>query len=232
MYIKTASFYDDLYSFKDFEAMAQKLEQFIQEYRSGCENVLEVACGTGQFLRRLLKKYRVEGVDISADMLSVAAGYCPGVPLHQADMVEFDAGRRFDVVACLFSSIAYVGTLERMRRAVEKMAAHLNPQGVLLIEPFFTPETCWNHDIRLNVHDGPDRKIAWMYVTEVVGKLAVAEIHYLIGERTGVEHFTERHELGLFTDAEYREALERLGLDVHYDSTGACGRGMYIGVSP
>lgn len=230
MYTKTAKFYDDLYSFKDFEPMARKLERIIEHYHPDCQSVLEVACGTGQFLKRLQRKYQVVGVDINPDMLSVAATQCPGVPLHQADMVEFDIGRRFDVIACLFSSIAYVGTVERLRRAVERMVAHLNPQGVLLIEPFFTPETCWNHDLRLNVYDGPERKIAWMYLTEVVGKLAVSEVHYLIGERTGVEHLTERHEFGLFTDGEYREALERLGLDVHYDRSGACGRGMYIGV--
>jgi SAM-dependent methyltransferase len=231
MYSKTGKFLDEIYGFKDYESMARRLDEFICEYRPSAKSFLEVACGTGQFLRKLRQKYRVEGVDINSEALKVAAAHCPGVPFHEADMVDFEIPRRFDVIACLFSAIAYVQTVERMQHAVGRMACHLNPKGILLLEPFFTPETFWNHDLRLNVHDGPDRKVAWMYVSEVQGKLAVTDIHYLVGERTGVEHFTERHELGLFTDSEYREAMERVGLDVSYDPAGVYGRGMYIGTA-
>ena len=70
-----------------------------------------------------------------------------------------------------------------------------------------------------------------MYLTQVQGTLAVADIHYLVGCSTGVKHFTERHELGLFTDAEYRDAMERVGLNVSYETEGVYGRGIYIGVS-
>jgi SAM-dependent methyltransferase len=229
MFSKTGRFLDEVYGFKDYESMALRLDELICKFQPLTESFLEVACGTGQFLRKLKQKYRVEGLDINSEALEVAATHCPEVPFHRADMVDFAIPRRFDVIACLFSSIAYVQTVARMTRAVERMAAHLNRDGVLLLEPYFSPETCWDHDLRLNVHDGKDRKVAWMYVSEVKGKLAVFDVHYLVGERTGVQHFIERHELGLFTDAEYREALKRAGLTVSYDPAGVYGRGMYIG---
>lgn len=229
MYDKTARIYDDLYSFKDFESMSRHLDEIIVRHRPHAATLLDIACGTGRFLRHLMNRYRVEGLDINREMLEMAAEHCPGVPFHAADMSEFAITGRFDVIICLFSSIAYVRTIERMQRAVARMTSHLNPEGMLLIEPYFSPETCWDGDLRLNIHDAKDRKIAWMYVTEVKDKLAVADVHYLVGERSGVEHFTERHELGLFTDSEYREAMERTGLTVSYDSAGIYGRGMYIG---
>jgi SAM-dependent methyltransferase len=232
MYTKTARIYDDLYSFKDYPAMARHLIEIIDTYHPGAESVLEVACGTGQFLRYLRQRFHVEGLDINPDMLEVAAEYCPEIPLHHFDMVDFSIAHRFDVIACLFSSIAYVKTVERMQCAIVQMTRHLNTGGLLLVEPYFTPETCWKDDLRLNVSDRPDLKIAWMYLTEVHGKLAVADIHYLVGRSTGVEHLTERHELGLFTDTEYRDAMERVGLNVSYDATGVSGRGLYIGISP
>jgi hypothetical protein len=51
----------------------------------------------------------------------------------------------------------------------------------------------------------------------------------MVGTPAGVETFTERHEMGLFTDDQYRHALERAGLTVEYDPVGPCGRGMFVG---
>ena len=229
MYHRSAELYDDLYSFKNYDEMSQRLDDIVQQYRPNAQSLLEVACGTGQFLRRLQKKYLVEGVDLSSDMLRVAALHCPGVHLHQADMFDFSIPNRFDAVACLFSSISYATTFQRLQCAVEKMTEHLNPSGVLLIEPFFTPENCWDRSMRLISYDGEDRKVARMYVTRVEGKVAIADFHFLVGEPTGVEHFVERHEFGLFTDEQYRKAVENVGLSVAYDPFGLYGRGMYIG---
>src|SRR3712207_7289123 len=42
----------------------------------------------------------------------------PDVRFHQGDMTDFDLGRRFDVVVCLFSAIGYVLTEERLRQTL------------------------------------------------------------------------------------------------------------------
>lgn len=231
MYTKTARFYNDLYSFKDYTAMAQKLREIIHQYRPQARSVLDVACGTGRTLQYLRDDFHVEGLDINPEMLKLATEHCPGISFHNSDMVDFSIAHGFDVVVCLFSSIAYVRTAERMQRAITQMTRHLNSGGLLLVEPFFTPETCFKSDLRLNVSELPDLKIAWMYLSEVHGKIAVADIHYLVGQRTGVEHFIERHEWGLFTENEYREAMECTGLTVQYDPVGICGRGLYIGTA-
>ncbi len=48
----------------------------------------------------------------------------------------------------------------------------------------------------------------------------------------GVQHFTERHELGLFTDEEYRQASQQAEFVVSPDANGLTGRSMYIGAKP
>ena len=57
----------------------------------------------------------------------------------------------------------------------------------------------------------------------------ILDFHYLVGTPEGVEHFTEHHELGLFTDEEYRNAFTAAGLQVAHDPEGLIGRGLYIG---
>jgi hypothetical protein len=55
------------------------------------------------------------------------------------------------------------------------------------------------------------------------------DMHYLIGTRAGVNHYVERHEMGLFTTEEMTHALTACGLEVTYDQEGVMGRGLFIG---
>lgn len=229
MFVKSARYYDALYHFKDYPAAAEQVHRLIQHHRPGAATLLDVACGSGRHLEWLRSHYRVEGLDINAELLRLAAERCPGVPLHQADMVDFSLGRSFDVVTCLFSSVAYVKTAERMRRAVGSMARHLTPGGLLLIEPWFTPEQYWTGTITSNYVDQPDLKIAWMYTSERRDGVSVLDIHYLVGTPEQVEHFTELHEFGLFTHEEYLDGMRSVGLTVDHLPGGVFGRGMYVG---
>ena len=98
-------------------------------HRSGAASLLDVACGTGKHLELFRSWYEVAGIDLNADLVAIARERLPDVRLEVADMTAFDLGRRFDVVTCLFSSIGYVGTVERLDQAIATMAAHLEPGG-------------------------------------------------------------------------------------------------------
>jgi ubiquinone/menaquinone biosynthesis C-methylase UbiE len=230
MYTKSTKFYDALYSFKDYTATSKKLHALLRQLIPNAQSLLDVACGTGKHLEYLRSYYHVEGLDLNPDLLEIARGRCPGIPIHQANMVDFQLEHMFDVITCLFSSIGYVKTLKNMERTISTMARHLKPGGVVILEPWFTPESYWTGTITANYVDDPDLKIAWMYTSEVEGPVAVLDIHYLVGAPEGIDYFQERHEMGLFTLEEYMGAFRRAGLEVRYDPDGLFGRGMYIGL--
>ena len=230
MFEKTAEFYDLFYDEKDYAGEAARVRELVAARYPGARTLLDVACGTGRHLEFLASSFEVEGTDLDNGMLAIAHQRLPDVAFHRADMRDFDLGRTFDVVTCLFSSIGYVQTVENLGHAVTAMARHLAPSGVLLIEPWITPDAFDpNHIGRLVVAERPGLQAARMNGTRVEGRLSMLDFHYLIARPGTVEHLTETHTLGLFTDDEYASAVEAAGLIVEHDPEGLMGRGLWIG---
>ena len=229
MFSRSTRLYDAIYaSIRDYPREAAELDRLIQERRPGARTLLDIACGTGAHLEHLTG-YEVEGLDLDPEMLGVARERLPNVPLHEGDMADFDLGKRFDAVVCMFSSIGYVRTAERLRSAVASMARHLEPGGVLVVEPWLSPEVWVDRHVGAVFVDQPELKIARMNVGEREGNLSIFEFEYLVGTPNGLERFNERHELGLFTVEQYLEAFRAAGLEVDHDPEGPMGRGLYIG---
>jgi SAM-dependent methyltransferase len=228
VFSRSARLYDAIYaSIRDYPREAAELDRLIQERRPGARTLLDVACGTGAHLE-YLSDYEVEGIDLDPEMLAVARERLPDVTFHEGDMVAFDLGRRFDAVVCMFSSIGYVQTEERLRSAIGSMARHLEPGGVLVVEPWLAPEDWLDRHVGAVFVDEPELKIARINAAEREGHLSSFEFEYLVGTPDGVEHFSERHELGLFTVEQYLGAFRAAGLDADHDAEGPMGRGLYV----
>ncbi len=141
MYEESAFYYDIIYSYKNYEKESEKLHRIIQRYKKSKKNfLLDVACGTGNHIAYLKKHYKVQGLDNNSRMLRQARKKHPDVSFHLGDMTRFNLRTTFDVVTCLFSAIGHVKTRPRLRQAVRNMADHLNPGGLLIVEPWFTPD--------------------------------------------------------------------------------------------
>ena len=229
---RSADLYDLVYGFKDYAAEARRLDELIRERRPEARSLLDVACGTGKHLAELSDSYPdVAGLDLDEALLAVARERLPHITFHHGDMTSFDLGRRFDAITCLFSSIGYTLTEARLHRAIGTMARHLEPGGVLIVEPWLDPSDWIPGHLHLLTVDEPDVKLSRASVAGLEQEVSIVDFHYLVATRAGVEYFTEHHELGLFTREQYRGAFEAAGLDVVHDEEGLIGRGLYVGVA-
>lgn len=229
-YSISAEIYDLLYDWKDYAAEAELIHRIVDERRPDARTLLDVACGTARHLDHLRGWYSVAGLDADADLIAAARTRLPDVAFHVGDMRDFDLGRRFDVVTCLFSAIGYMHTPDDLARATATMARHLAPRGLLLIEPWLAPDVFDPHHIGgPTIGEGPDIKVVRMNGSRVEGRLAVMDFHHLIGRPGSVEYVVQEHSLALYTDDEYRAAFEAAGLTAERDDEGPMGRGLWIG---
>lgn len=235
MYSKSAKYYDNIYaaSGKDYHAETKTILKFIDKYKlTNGNRLLDVGCGTGVHAGLLGKQYQVEGLDIDPTMLVVARKKHPHLRFSQGDMVDFKLSRKFDVITSLFSAIGYVKTKARLQKTIMNMAQHLLPGGVVLVEPWFTPDQ-WNSGrVFVLQVETPEAKIVRMSHSSQKGRLSFIEFKYLIGTSKGIETDREILELGLFTEEEYLNAFQQAGLKVVHNKKGVDGRGLYIGVKP
>jgi SAM-dependent methyltransferase len=108
--IQSAAWYDRFYATKDYAAEARQVTALIHQHNPPARTLLDVACGTGRHLEHLRETFACHGVDLDPALLEFARQRLPGIPLTHGDMTDFDLGRRFDAVTCLFSSIGYTRT--------------------------------------------------------------------------------------------------------------------------
>ncbi len=230
MFSASAEYYDLIYStIKDYVAETAQTASLIRRLNPRGRTVLDVACGTGEHARLLAAEgFLVDGLDLDPAFVRMAAEKHRAGRFVQADMADFDLSRRYDVVLCLFSSIGYLTSLDRVVRALRCFREHLEPDGVAVVEPWFTPGVLEPNHVSRHEAEANGVRISRVGRTEIDGPVSRLHFDYEITDSAGTKRVREVHELGLFTVAQMLDAFREAGLRAEHDPHGLTGRGLYI----
>ena len=232
--------YDAIYEdMKDYKREAGVVKRLIgvNRYRHRSARpirLLDVACGTGLHLQHFDERYEIRGLDLSEAQLAVARKRLPGVQLDLADMRYFRLGRQFDAVTCLFSAIGHMMTDEDYQAAINRMASHLAPGGILLVEPWLSPDQWQDGHFSCDHVNLPKLKVTRMTWTRREGRITHLKMHHLVGRPEGPELIVAEHQTVLRTTEEQLVMFEKAGLAAWFDPAGlnSHGRGVLIGQIP
>ncbi|GAA2169223.1 class I SAM-dependent methyltransferase [Actinomadura napierensis] len=130
-------------SFRDVAAETGAVLGWCAEHRPDAagpvRTVLERAAGPAEHARELARLgLAATALDLSPAMCAYAAREARragvAVEVVQDDMTTFDLGRRFDLVLTMLDSTSHLMTLDAFVAHLRRVAAHLAPGGLYVIE--------------------------------------------------------------------------------------------------
>jgi ubiquinone/menaquinone biosynthesis C-methylase UbiE len=230
MYVESSEYYDLIYKWKkkNYKRESDILDTIISKSNVEGNSLLDVACGTSEHHRFLKHKYVIDGIDINDKFLEIAKNKNPDCQYYKKDMIDFNLGKQYDIITCLFSSIGYVKNYENLLNTIKCFYKHIKDKGILIIEPWFTPENFHPDTLHMNIVNEENLKLCRIGKSVKNDNLSIMEMHYLVGKETEFKHFSEIHKMALFTIDEMIRAFETAGFFAKYNPKGITDRGVYI----
>jgi dTDP-3-amino-3,6-dideoxy-alpha-D-glucopyranose N,N-dimethyltransferase len=236
LYSNLAKYYDLIYSHKDYQTDANYQQQLFAKYQKSIgKELLEVACGTGNYLQFYERKFNATGIDLNPGMIAEAKKRLKKTDLKVGDMRTFKLNKQYDVITCLFSSIAYMRNAKDLQKTIQNFSNHLKPGGVIIISPWLAKSKYKVGKISMNTYADDKISLVRMSTHKLIQpNISVIEWTWLVGKpNKEVEIISnDRHELVMHSKADYLDAMKKAGLKGLFINRTPEGRGLYVVTKP
>ena len=223
LYKELARFYDLIYS-QTFKEFHEKYAFFIFEaYKKFCKskgkNLLEVACGTGELMKRLKKfGFNVAGLDLNKEMIKIAKKKLKA-KFYIADMKSFSLDEKFDVIACVFTSMNYNLNKTELENTLKNFYEHLKQGGIVVFD--IPPKRFLEKRIGkqwINVFEHGALKIVRISQLEKGAEENTVKnvMAYFFKEKGKIDFEIDVHVQGLFSVAEVKKLMKKVGFKKVY----------------
>lgn len=159
LYSKLADIYDTVMKDVNYELWADFIDALILEHHPDPNEILELACGTGSISLYLdeLECYDIVGTDKSPQMIEKArkkneSMRC-NVEFRVMDFLDIQLDQTFDAAFCVFDSVNYLHSPDKVLRFLNESQKVLKPGGLLIFD-FTTPKNSIQAIQYLNNEEG------------------------------------------------------------------------------
>lgn len=215
----------------DPEADVAAVFRLVAARRPAATSMLEASEIAGAYLTQLGRRFEhVEVVTSSAAAGTAAHRALPSAAIHETTVEDLDLPRSFDVAAALGAALTSL-PLSGLAAAVAVLARHLNPGGLLLIEPFWLPDHATRRSTEARTGlDDHGRTMSMVYQGAPRDGGHIVRRHALIADQDGVQHVSDTRTVYAFGHADYATALAAAGCGMDLLPTGLAGRPLVVGV--
>ena len=219
-FVTVAPLYDVLMTGVPYEDWQDYLHQLLKSQNAAPQNVLDLACGTGNVTELLAAQgWNVTGVDIAPDMIAAArqkaeSKHLP-IAYHVQDAAELTLpGQTFDLCVSLFDSLNYITVPEQLQRAMHRVQHHLAP-GALFIFDLNSEYALKNHFFDQNNLGTPERlRYDWTSEYFPQTRLCRVQMKFWYREENGLtRQFEEIHWQFAYRADEIIAMLENAGFE-------------------
>jgi SAM-dependent methyltransferase len=158
MFDEYATFYDALYTKKNYESECDFIETVFHRFGTiPVKTVLDLGCGTGGHAIPLSQRgYGVVGVDRSRNMLNLAKRKAIKISPDIApefvtgDIQDIDLKKEFDAITCMFAVLSYQVSNAELHRTLQNARRHIRSGGVFVGDFWYGPAV---------LHQRPEERI-------------------------------------------------------------------------
>ena len=215
-YTSLAEAYDRLTRDVDYARILDFLEALLQAQGRHPQTVLDLACGTGSLSVLLAKRgYRVIGVDMSEDMLTVAADKAwaleGNVPFFVCQRMErLRLPEPVDCAVCCLDSLNYVTDPAACKRAIRRVYEALRPGGIFLFD-VNTPEKLRAMDDQIFLDEDEGVYCVWRGAYDEENRICSYGIDLFLRQGALWERSFEEHREFAYTRQELEGYLREAG---------------------
>ena len=164
-YGNLAASYDRLTNDVDYSAVVDFYFEILEKEKWKPRSAVDLACGTGSVSLVLAQRgLRVTGVDMSEEMLCVAAQKAQGMenpPFFACQLLqELHLPRGVDLAVCALDSLDYITNPEDCAMAIQRVYKALNPGGCFIFD-VNTPEKLRAMDGQVFLDEDEDVYCVW-----------------------------------------------------------------------
>jgi predicted TPR repeat methyltransferase len=224
-----AEFYDLLYHDKVYVEEAAFVSRLLHRHLgkpAAQIELLDLACGTGRHAQEWARMgYRVEGSDLSTEMVLVARerAKAQALPIlfHNESFQSCDRiGRKYDAVLAMFSAIDYVTEYPELSRTLANIRGLLKRDGLFIFD-------FWNGNavmrdyspVRTKRVERGDQILLRVSNTslDAVAQTATVKFDFKLSKGgVALREFSERHVIRYFFPQEMTDLLAANGFKVIY----------------
>ncbi|MDD6727725.1 MAG: class I SAM-dependent methyltransferase [Eubacteriales bacterium] len=213
-----AQFYDSLTENVEYSERTDYILSLYNSAGGKVGNVLDLACGTGSVALNLTEKgFNVIGLDLSAEMLSVADSKAQGdVKFVCGDMTDFSFNKRFNLCVCCLDSINHLTDLSAVQKCFDCVYNSLENDGIFI----FDVNTVYKHNEVLAdntfVFDEEDFFLSWDNELEDDGVVRIL-LDFFVFNGENYDRYSEEFYEKAYTVDELKSALSKYEILGIYD---------------
>jgi SAM-dependent methyltransferase len=212
LYTDLADWFHLLTSPKDYASEAKWIAAQLKIPGVKKPTLLELGSGGGNNALHLKKHFDMTLTDLSPQMLKLSKRINPELPHKPGDMRTLRLKDMFDCVL-IHDAIMYMTSPRDLSRAIKTAALHLNPGGMLLIQPDFLEET-FDPKLDRGGHKGEGRALEYVATEKRRGASTKVDVRFSIKLTEGgkTRLVADRHVVGLFPRQLWIDTIKAAGL--------------------
>lgn len=219
MYADFAQIYDELQDI-DYNSFTEYYEKLFRHFNIRPKYILDIGCGSGSITIPLARcGYAVTGIDISGEMLALAAEKAENESLDilflNQDMTELELIDPADAAVCALDGVNYLTNDGDLKRLFTGIARYLNPGGIFIFD--LNSEYKMKHVLDENtfVYDEDDAFCVWSSSYDSDNKICSFFLDFFIKAESGLYKRSEEYQdERAYSSAEIKTAAEEAGLEL------------------